>query len=262
MSQMTMEHTNTREFTVRGKTFTSPYTDAEIVTKLIELGQANKLGSSTNFARDLVMGYRKWKKFTDRQRPHAHEMVISREQPQQPKGRLIAGFIAIYQHLQACRQRRDEGGAGLLSPMIAIGNGEPEILQGVRFVMKWTGPKSKRPNHVAVSECAGYGQGKFYGYINEQGEFERYNACPDLVVQYLERITKNPRVEISAIGRESGLCCYCRAGLTQVQSKIAGCGKTCARKYEVWWPNAAETRTYVLDNPQVLRGATDQDRWS
>ncbi len=258
-----MDQTNTREFTVRGKTFQSPYTDAEIAAKIIELGKAGRLqGGTLNFARSLIRDWQKYHRFTPRQRPYAHEMVISREQSAKPKGRLMPGFQGIYNHLRACRQRRDEGGAGLLNPMIAIGNGEAEILQGVRFVLKWTGPKSKRPNHVSVAECAGYGRGKFYGYIDENGQFERYNACPDLVVQYLQRITSDPAKEISAIGRESGLCCYCRAGLTQVQSKIAGCGKTCAQKYEVWWPNAAETRQYVAQNPAVLRGATDHERWA
>lgn len=256
-----MEFTQT--FTVRGKTFESPHTDAQAIIKLTQLGIDGKLGSSTNFARDIIMGYRRHGRLTDRQRPFVHEMVVSREQPTKATTTNpgILGFLTIFTHLQACRQRRDEGGTGLLKPMIAIGNGDPAILNGVQFVMKWTGPKSKRPNHVAVSQCAGYGKGEFYGYINEKGEFDRYRSCPDLVLAFLKRIATNPRVEISAIGRESGLCCYCRAGLTQVQSKIAGCGKTCANKYDVWWPNAAETREYIETNPQVLIGSTDQNRW-
>ena len=107
-----------------------------------------------------------------------------------------------------------------------------------------------------------FGEGRFYGYINEAGELERYGACGNDVIDLLNRIACDPAREISAIGRESGLCCYCSAGLTQVQSKIAGCGKTCADKYGVWYPNAKETREYLPEHPAVLVGATDANKWN
>jgi hypothetical protein len=260
MIQTTMEHANTRTFTVKGSTFTSTMTDQQCYNRMVEIGRGEGFGRSQQFARDLATAYNRYRSWTDRQRPWAHKLVLDHQNRNKPKPTLT-GFLNIYQHLQNCRKRRDEGGTGLLKPMVAIGNGDPQILHGVQFVMKWTGPRSKRPNHIAVSECAGYGQGKFYGYIDEQGQFEQYSACPDLVVQYLRRIAQDPAREISALGRESGLCCYCRSGLTQVQSKIAGCGSTCARKYDVWYPNAAETRDFIQETPQVLTGASDADRW-
>ena len=68
--------------------------------------------------------------------------------------------------------------------------------------------------------------------------------------------------QISEIGKESGRCCYCFSELTQVQSKIAGAGKTCSANYRAWYPNAAETREFVEQNPEILDGATDADRWA
>jgi hypothetical protein len=47
-----------------------------------------------------------------------------------------------------------------------------------------------------------------------------------------------------------------------VQSKIAGCGKTCASNYGVDYPNAAQTRERLTENLDFLVGATDADRWS
>ena len=120
-----------------------------------------------------------------------------------------------------------------------------------------------RPGTVAVSQSSRFQQGAFYGYIGLDGVFEPRNAADGTtVVQILQRVAINPSVVISEIGRQSGRCCYCPAKLTQVQSKVAGCGRTCADNYDVDYPNAARTREVLLRNPAYLVGASDADRWS
>jgi hypothetical protein len=119
----------------------------------------------------------------------------------------------------------------------------------------------KRPGTVAVSESSRFREGDFYGYIDDDTFEPRRSANSD-VISILQRVAVDPPRIISEIGRQSGRCCYCPAKLTQVQSKIAGCGKTCASNYGVDYPNAAQTRERLTENLDFLVGATDADRWS
>lgn len=249
-----------REFQVKGNKFTSTFTDQEVFEGLRDGIKDGKING--NFAKDLVAGRIKYGQFTERQQPWAHKLYIDFLDRQKPRAAGEPGFQTIVAHMQKCRDRRDNGGAGLLNPCIRIGNGEPEILGGVKIAMKLTGPRSKRPGHVSVAQSHRFGDGDFYGYINPDGEFDGYSKCTEEVRAILRRIAVEPGRVISELGRETGLCCYCPASLTQAQSKIAGCGKTCSRNYDVWYPTAAETREYLVGHPAVLVGCSDADRWS
>lgn len=227
--------------------FTSHLTDAECAA---EMGKLLEAGWRSNFAQSLYNGFRQYGRFTDGQRPWAHKLVLERINGAKPKGQVIPGFKSIYDHMLACRQRREEGGKGLKQPKLYLD----------LFRVMLTGQQSKRPNHLAIA-LGGFGT-DFYGYIDPEGNFEKYGKCTEEVLALLRRIAVDPERVISEVGKESGKCLYCGADLTQVQSKIAGCGKTCARNWAVWFPNAQETRAYLLDHPQVLTGSTDADRWS
>jgi hypothetical protein len=110
-----------------------------------------------------------------------------------------------------------------------------------------------------VSASHRFGEGKFYGFINAQGELNSKYGVPQEVQDILTRVAQDPARVISEIGKESGRCCYCYAELTTVQSKIAGCGGTCARNYGVDYPNAARTREVLRDNPEILEGSSDAE---
>lgn len=226
-------------------TFESSHSDSEIAEKLAEL-------THSNFAQDLAASYRHYGSFTDRQRPWAHKLVHDAENRKQPSK--FPGFDSIYQHLHNCRKSREDGGAGLLKPLIVLQVGEQTI------ALKYT-ISGRNRGKVSVAQSHRYGEGRFYGWIDADGYFED-RAGNDAVLSILERVAADPTRVISEIGRETGLCCYCLAPLSQVQSKIAGCGKRCSENYHVHYPNAAETREHIADHPEVLVGASDADRWS
>jgi hypothetical protein len=164
----------------------------------------------------------------------------------------VTGMQPIVDHLRGALDH-------LKSPVIVLEVGDEPNVQTV--VLKYN-TRGKKPGSVGVSQSTRFGEGQFYGYIVDD-EFEpRSSTNGTDVVSILQRVAADPARVISEIGRQSGRCCYCPAKLTQVQSKIAGCGKTCARNYDIDYPNAARVREILSDQPEFLVGATDADRWS
>jgi len=247
-------------FTVKNHgEFESPHTDDEVRRRLAQYLKDGKLKSefATDYSAKLLSKFRQYGRWFENQTAWAHYFVFEVEKPllAAPKKQLISGMVKIVDHLQRCRESRDQGGAGLKNPQVRID------LNGTKFTLKLAGPRSRNKGKVSVAESHRFGEGRFFGWIEENGDFDRRGCCGQDVVDLLLRIAIDPATVISEIGKEMGLCCYCWAPLTQAQSKIAGCGKTCADNYGAWWPNAAETREFVAEHPEVLVGATDAERW-
>ena len=164
----------------------------------------------------------------------------------------VTGLQPIVEHLTK---------SNLKNPCVVLTVSNKEITEQT-IALKVCGPRSKRAGCIGVAQSPRYGEGAFYGYIDLHGNFEPRHNTPDLVGTTLQRVAKNPPHVISEIGRQSGLCCYCNHPLTQVQSKIAGAGRTCCQNYGINYPNASETRQILATNQEWLDGATDADRWS
>jgi len=164
----------------------------------------------------------------------------------------VPGMQSILLHMQTATQT-------LKRPVIVLTVGDEPNEQTVVLKLNTGG---KRPGTVGVSQSTRFGEGAFYGYIGGDVFEPRSSVAGTSVVEILQRVAADPARVISEIGRQSGHCCYCNAKLEQVQSKIAGCGKTCADNYGVDYPNAARTREVLSENPDYLVGATDADRWS
>jgi hypothetical protein len=243
-----------QRITVKNNDFESPYTDNEVAAQFRKLVENNTITS--DFGRDLYAGAKRYKKYTAGQIPWLHVLVAQAEgRPTKPNsGSAISGFKAVHEHLLNCRESRDAGGKGLLHPMVGLQVGEQNI------VLKLAGPKSKHNGKVSVASDHRYGQGDFYGWIDANGDFDT-RGIPQEGLDILNRVAANPVQAIEEIGKESGRCCYCFSELSQVGSKIAGCGKTCADNYGHDYPRAAAIRQFVAANPEILEGASDRDKW-
>ena len=245
-----------QQITVKQHNFESPYTDnevARIFRQKVENGEI-----TSDFAKSLYEGARRYKRYTPGQIPWLHVLVADAEgRPTKPSTTSVAltGLGLIHKHLADCRKSREDGGKGLLHPMVGLKVGDQEV------VLKLAGPKSKNAGKVSVASDHRYGCGDFYGWIDANGDMDSKKPIPQAVADILTRVAVDPARVISEIGKESGRCCYCFAELTTVQSKIAGCGKTCADNYGAEYPLTAETRRFVLDHPEILEGASDRDKW-
>ncbi len=243
----------------KGINFTSPYTDGEAAQTFRQLVETGKITSP--FGLSIYHGAKKHGSYTGRQLPWLHVLVAQAEgratrPAAPPAGHLFTSrYQKINQHLSRCRESRDQGGKGLLNPMVGV------TVNGQRVVLKLAGKKSRHEGKVSVASDHRYGVGQFYGWIDRDGNLLSAKAVPGAVVQILDMLADDPTSAIAAIGKEGGHCCYCFAELTTVQSKIAGCGETCARNYGSHYPNATETRQHIEQHPDVLDGASDRDRW-
>lgn len=246
----------TQRIQVKQHDFESPYTNNEVAIRFREAVEKEGLGNN-EFAWSLYTGARKYKKYTPNQIPWLHVLVAQHEgRPTKPNsgGSKISGFKAIHQHLLDCRESRENGGKGLLHPMVGLQVGDQQV------VLKLAGARSKRNGCVSVASDHRYGHGDFYGWIDANGDLDT-KGIPQEALDILNRVAANPVQAIEEIGKESGRCCYCFAELTQVGSKIAGCGKTCADNYGHDYPRTAAIREFVAAHPEILEGASDRDKW-
>ena len=246
------ETITTFQFTIPGRNggspteYSSPNTDEQVYHKLVQYVADGTVKG--DFPRDLCGGYTKWRKFTPGQRPWAHKFVLDAEKPNQNVQ--VDGFESIVKHM------RGAADSGMKNPQIRI------EYNGVKFTLKLAGRGSRNCGKVSVAESHKFGEGAFYGWIGTDGKYQRYSAASDALVAVLAEIATDPATAINKMGLQAGHCCYCWAALTQVQSRMVGCGKTCSDHYNVPYPNAAETRRYIQDNPGVLVGASDAERWT
>ena len=245
----------TQRIQVKNNDFESPYTNNEVARRFRQLVENGTITS--NFGRSLYDGARRYGKYTPGQIPWLHVLVAEAEgrpTKPQPQTTNLSGYQAVHQHLLDCRTSREQGGKGLLHPMVGLQVGDQQV------VLKLAGAKSRHNGKVSVASDHRYGHGEFYGWIDANGDFAT-RGCPQAVIDILQRVAANPTQAIEEIGKESGRCCYCFAELTQVGSKIAGCGKTCAGNYGHEYPRTAEIREFVRVHPEILEGASDRDKW-
>lgn len=237
----------------KGIDFESPWSDTEVAAKFKRLVQDCEL--SSDFALSLYEGGKRAGKLTARQIAWVHVIVAQHEGIDIGSSKSIGGFESIHQHLANCQRSRNNGGKGLLNPVVHLSVGDQTV------VLKLAGARSRNAGKVSVASDHRFGFGDFYGWISSDGSLESRGGVPEAVVEILRRVAVAPSVVISEIGKESGRCCYCLAELSTVQSKIAGAGRKCSENYGVFYPNTQEARDFIKDHPEVLDGASDFDRW-
>lgn len=237
----------------KGIDFESPWDNVEVAVKFKRLVENGSL--SSDFALSLYEGGKRSGKLTARQIAWVHVIVAQHEGIDIDSSKNLGGFELIHEHLANCRKSRDNGGKGLLNPVVSLTVGDQTV------ALKLAGARSRNAGKVSVASDHRFGFGDFYGWISSDGSLESRGGVPEAVVEILRRVAVAPSVVISEIGKESGRCCYCLAELSTVQSKIAGAGRKCSENYGVFYPNTQEARDFIKDHPEVLDGASDFDRW-
>jgi hypothetical protein len=243
---------------VKDNDFQSPYTDREVAQEFRRRIENGEFTRST-FAQSIYQKARQYGKYTTGQIPWLHVLVAQAEgRATKPVAAALSGLESIHAHLTDCRARKEDGGKGLLHPLVVLH--VSDVPDGV-VALKLAGKQSKNQGKVSVASDHRYGHGQFYGWIDADGNLDSRKGVPPTVAALLTRVAQDPVMVISQIGRESGRCCYCFAELSQVGSKIAGCGKTCADKWNAEYPLTAAIREHVIRHPEILEGSSDRDKW-
>lgn len=175
-----------------------------------------------SFGRDLVLKSKKYK-MTDKQlwwidrltKKAKAELVV--EQPVENVGQmkgLYELFAKASKHLKY--------------PKIGL------EVDGHPVALVVSGPNSKNPGIVNVTDGKPFGHNKWYGRVTEAGAWETCKTdYPELPVvrKLLTEMSENPAKVASEYGRLTGYCCFCRSKLTDEKSTAVGYGPVCAERY-------------------------------
>lgn len=260
---MTTTTTNSvLRFELKGQAYESTMTEGEVAQQL-QLGIESGVLRG-DFPADLLGTYRRRRNgWSPKQKLWAYKLVIdavgrveAEAAEREAEQSTVGPYKAFYDYVAGCRERRENGGKGLKFPKIALKR------DGHDLAIKLTGAGSRRPNHVSLAESHTFGAGKFYGYVTPEGHLKARGDLPEAIVSLLADLNTDANQTIADNGRELGCCCFCNAALSKVQSKIAGCGSTCAHNWGVPYPTAAEARAAIAERPELLTGSTDAERWA
>jgi hypothetical protein len=112
---------------------------------------------------------------------------------------------------------------------------------GQKVVLALTGPKSKAPGCVNVTDGGKYGNNVWYGRITPDGVLQAPHNKPqhfDLVKSMLRAFAKDPQGYADMHGKLHGHCMFCGKELTAEESTEVGYGPVCASNWGLPWGKA------------------------
>lgn len=208
-----------RKFTTSaGDVIESPYTHEEAM---------EKLGSvSGSFAQSLRQQYSRKGKLSERQWPWVHKLAVEADQPRKATAAdvdLGAGKVI---------ELFDRAAQNLKYPRVTL------TFKGATVRFQRCGPNSKHPGSVNVTDGGGYHTGIWYGRINrDDGSFTRSRKAfhrsehAGAVEEAIQLMAKDPVQTAIDLGKQSGVCCFCNAELTDERSTLRGYGPVCAKNF-------------------------------
>lgn len=112
------------------------------------------------------------------------------------------------------------------------------------LVVKLAGDKAKVPGSITLTNDAGYGSpnNKYFGRIEKNGGLVAGRDLTPAVEAFVQRLAENPVEVCAENGKLTGNCSFCQKALTDSNSLAVGYGPTCAKKFNLPWNAAKESR--------------------
>lgn len=188
-------------------------TRQQIIEGLSQKAKTNK------FAADLLDGFNRWGRFTDKQRPWAEKLareVLFPEIKQKTEGLKVgAGFARVNQMFLKARE------SGLKRPKIRLQDSISNLIE-----ISFAPETGSNPGFIYIKSNKQYA-----GKISPDGEFFPVSSCSEITKNYLKSFSQNPLTVVSQYGRETGNCALCNRTLTKQESIDFGVGPICREKY-------------------------------
>jgi len=105
--------------------------------------------------------------------------------------------------------------------------------QNVVFTI--AGERSKYAGQVMITDGGPFGDNKYFGKIDMEGNLLKTNQCDDNVLSLIKEFADNPAETAGKYGRLTGNCCFCMRGLEDERSVSVGYGPVCANHYGLPW---------------------------
>lgn len=171
------------------------------------------------FASSLVSTYKKYKGLSPKQAPWVQTLLsraLNIAPPQVTES--VGNFDAVYSLFAKAKQQ-------IKFPKIRL------QLYGQPVVLALAGAKSKVPGVVNVTDGRPFGQNRWYGRVDQEGNWSKpaalYNESPD-VEKLLKALADDPVDTVGKYGKLTGSCAFCNLQLKDAQSVAAGYGPQCA----------------------------------
>lgn len=228
----------TRTITVlargRQKSVESPYSDQEAVDRLAQRIVDGR--ESSSFANDLIRQGRS-QLLSPKQVAWIHVLLVEGEAREATKDQPAPRFPGIAGLLATAREH------GAKCPKLTYPAGTATSTG--RIKLSTSGAQSSNPGRVHVTDGGAFGSNEYYGRLLEDGTLVSRQPIPEAVLALLQAIDAAPQAFSQLAGWLHGTCCYCGADLSTAESRGAGYGPICARKYGLPWgaETAAEAPT-------------------
>jgi hypothetical protein len=141
--------------------------------------------------------------------------------------KVVGDFSGVYALFQKAKTH-------LKYPKVTLLTAEGNPLQ-----LYLSGPQSRMPNMVNVTDGAGYGNSTWYGRISPEGTWTPNDRLDTLVLppilKVLKKLAKDPEGVAAEYGKLTGNCCFCVRKLADARSTDVGYGPVCAKRYGLRW---------------------------
>lgn len=196
--------------------------DGALVTLLRLKLERNELAPrDASFAESLLDGFRRFRSFTDRQRPHVIRLVEGRRSQLPAHGVVVGTLDRLSTLFRAALEH------GLRRPRLTFAR------EGRKFTVNPAKPDGANPGALYVKA-----DGQYLGKVLGGRFMSVRDAAPEAVQQaqtLLAEIAADPVNAARVHGHATGMCCFCARTLTDGRSVAMGYGPICAEKYGLAW---------------------------
>lgn len=178
---------------------------------------------TSHFASDLVRRADGWG-LSAKQWAWVHKLATDASRPQPPSVPVTLNLRRIVEmmDLAAAAQKR--------LPTIRL-----ETTHGQPVVLKRAGERSRDPGSINVTDGRPFGDNKWYGRIDRDGDFHASRQCRVEHAELLTQLAQNPESVATQHGIATGTCCFCSRLLSTRESRVVGYGPICAARYGLPW---------------------------
>ena len=207
----------------------------ETINELMGHAAAGRLGRSKEFAEDLaatfLRGLHKGRGLSESQAAWVHKLIARAKGEDDPTPKAPEALDENVQGVFALLHKAKSN--GLKFPKIRLQVGEGATLQGV--VLSLAGEKSRTPGHVHITDGGHYGENRYFGRIDPEGQLHAGRDINREVRLIIAALATDPVRVARGYGHLTGHCCFCHLPLNDDRSTAAGYGPVCAKRFGLEW---------------------------
>ena len=110
-----------------------------------------------------------------------------------------------------------------------------QAASGQRVVFTRAGAASKYAGQIMITDGGPFGQNKFFGRIDTNGDFYATRSADNDVKNLVAEFAADPAATAGRYGRLTGGCSFCNHALKDDRSTQVGYGPVCASRFGLVW---------------------------